>query len=362
MPISVPELKGEFGEGIEASEKAQYEGFDACMNERNIQLWRPMVAPPPHSRPDWAEYLEKADVTEFSIDTTKVGGNKTEMTIWCAKAKGVEDVNRPAFIFFHGGSWTMYQGMTKVEACARACMFDCTVFGVDYGMAPETKAPHSGLNCYAAVLHICKNAASFNVDPTRIAMGGESSGGGHTAICSYELAKNNCAHLIKFAWMDIAACSNHWFERTADNCRDWVEAASIPGTWGPLECFVPHGETYDGPGPTDEFPFSADVKFDQDFAKKCAEKFKDDPTCFPIAMGDDLARRCPPTFLTTREFDCYRRDSEEYGELMKRNKRLLCPVYIQPGTTHMSSMNPELPGYAELERDQIALFKHFMGN
>lgn len=46
---------------------------------------------------------------------------------------------------------------------------------------------------------------------------------------------------------------------------------------------------------------------------------------------------------------------------MRRNKRLLCEVYIQPGTTHMSGMNPELKGGDELFEAQKILFQTFMG-
>ena len=53
-------------------------------------------------------------------------------------------------------------------------------------------------------------------------------------------------------------------------------------------------------------------------------------------MGDDLAKKCPPTIVTGREFDCFRRDCEQYAELMRQNGRLLMEPYFQPGTTHMS--------------------------
>lgn len=178
----------------------------------------------------WVPYLEKCDSKDIRIDATQYGGGRSDMLITVNKVKGAVDENRPALIFFHGGAFVFYDAkMTQVEACHHAVEFDCTVFGVDYGVAPEVKAPESGLNCYAAVRYIVDHATEFNLDPRRIAIGGESAGGAHTALCSYQLAMHNCSHLVKFAWMDIAAVSNHWFDRTAENCRDWVERDSVGG-------------------------------------------------------------------------------------------------------------------------------------
>ena len=116
----------------------------------------------------------------------------------------------------------------RSHACGHALNFDCTVFNVDYGVAPEVKAPDGGLNCYAATKYVIENAAKFNLDPSRIAIGGESSGGYLTACVSMELAKKNESQLVKFAWMDIPAVSNHWLSRTEENSSE-TEAPNILG-------------------------------------------------------------------------------------------------------------------------------------
>ena len=59
-----------------------------------------------------------------------------------------------------------------------------------------------------------KNPSKNTRTQSKIFIGGESSGGCHTALCSMELAKHNEAGLVKFAWMDIAAVSDHWCVRT----------------------------------------------------------------------------------------------------------------------------------------------------
>ena len=131
-----------------------------------------------------------------STHTTARTHSLKDMAITVNKVKGVEDVGRGAMIYFHGGAFVFGGGehtggdgkRTQPEACRMALGFDVTCFGVDYGVAPEVKAPDGGLNCRAAVRYIVKNAAKFNLDPTKIVMGGESAGGCHTAMCMYQLA------------------------------------------------------------------------------------------------------------------------------------------------------------------------------
>jgi hypothetical protein len=77
-------------------------------------------------------------------------------------------------------------------------------------------------------------------------------------------------------------------------------------------------------------------------------------------MEDKLAKKCPPCIVTTREFDHYKRDCQSYAELMKRNKRLLIDLYIQPGTSHISGFIPEMAGTDSLLRDLTSIMKRFL--
>lgn len=302
------------------------------MTPRNIEKFRKMqYSEGEYDSMHLVPFMDKCDKETITIDATKYGGCRKAMKITVNKVKGVEDKNRPALIFFHGGAFVFYDAeKTQPSACHHAVSFGMTVFGVDYGVAPEVKAPDGGKNCYASVKYIVENAAKFNIDPSKIVIGGESAGGCHTAMCCHELAKRNESGLVKFAWMDIAAVSDHWLDRTEKNSRDWLEGESAMGNICPLECLVKHTEDFEKSDLTDE---------DAAFSRMVVNKFRGNPDVFPVHISDEMAKRMPPTLITTREFDLFRRDCEQYGALMRKNKRLLMDVYIQPGTSHMSTMS-----------------------
>ena len=62
-----------------------------------------------------------------------------------------------------------------------AAELDCVVVSVDYRLAPETRFPGAVEDAYAALTWLHAEAETLRVDRGRIAIGGESAGGGHAA-------------------------------------------------------------------------------------------------------------------------------------------------------------------------------------
>lgn len=90
--------------------------------------------------------------------------------------------SRPAFLHMHGGGYIAgFAGQDPqfLQTIAQSC--GCLVVSVDYRLAPETHFPGSLEDNYTALRWIYNNAESLRVDRKRIAIGGESAGGGHSA-------------------------------------------------------------------------------------------------------------------------------------------------------------------------------------
>jgi acetyl esterase/lipase len=89
---------------------------------------------------------------------------------------------RPAFLHMHGGGYvTGMAGQFNPSLQAVAQNFGCLVVSVDYRLAPETHFPGSLEDNYTALRWLYKNSDELGVDRKRIAIGGESAGGGHAA-------------------------------------------------------------------------------------------------------------------------------------------------------------------------------------
>jgi acetyl esterase/lipase len=88
----------------------------------------------------------------------------------------------PAFLHMHGGGYLVgipERDDARNRMLVREC--GCAVISVDYRLAPETPFPGGVEDCYAVLQWLYRNADELGVDAKRIAIGGESAGGGLAA-------------------------------------------------------------------------------------------------------------------------------------------------------------------------------------
>lgn len=89
---------------------------------------------------------------------------------------------KPCIVHFHGGGYIA--GVPEMITPYLSYLVAATgvqLFSVDYRLAPAHQHPVPVEDCYTALTWVSKNASTFNIDPTRIAVMGDSAGGGLAA-------------------------------------------------------------------------------------------------------------------------------------------------------------------------------------
>lgn len=94
----------------------------------------------------------------------------------------------PALLFLHGGGWSMgspasYDHLTR-WLCQAA---QIAVLSLDYRLAPEHRFPCALEDAAHAIRWLGANAALLSIDASRIAIGGDSSGGALAAATTHRM-------------------------------------------------------------------------------------------------------------------------------------------------------------------------------
>jgi acetyl esterase/lipase len=210
-------------------------------------------------------------------------------------------IGRPAYLHIHGGGYVLGSadmGMPKNTQIAGE--LGAVVVSVDYRLAPETVAPGNVEDCYAALLWLFNNADELGVDKSRIAIGGESAGGGLAAalgLLTRDRRKIKLIHqqLIYPMIEDRPAKKRHPY--TGEFV--WNHANNVFG-WKAILGKAPGGKKVS--------PYAA------------------------AARATNLAK-LPPTFLSVGSLDLFLEEDLEYA---RRLVRAGVPVelHVYPGAYH----------------------------
>src|SRR6202167_2897893 len=118
-----------------------------------------------------------------------------EVRLWVVDPAPLEK-GKPLLLHMHGGGFMMTDPglMRHLQGIATDC--HCVVVSVDYRLAPETRFPGSLEDNYAALKWAHAHAAELGIDRSRIALGGESAGGGHAASLAIHARDRNEVPII----------------------------------------------------------------------------------------------------------------------------------------------------------------------
>jgi len=133
---------------------------------------RQMIADVP--RPPLPEGVTTVDRTVPGVD-----GNEIPVRVYSPTRDGAAV---PAVLYIHGGGFVVGDLDTEhANAMSTADALGVVAVSVDYRLAPEHPFPAGVEDCYSVLTWLAAEADSLGVDPQRIAVFGQSAGGGLAA-------------------------------------------------------------------------------------------------------------------------------------------------------------------------------------
>ncbi len=148
-----------------------------------------------------------ADVDHSDISIPGSGG---ELLLRYYIPRTTRSVLSPAIVYLHGGGWITGDLDTHDGICSGlAEASNCRVLAVDYRLAPENKHPAPLYDAMTATRWIIENANSLKIDPSRVAIAGDSAGANLAASLCRLFAQKGASpfvlQLLLYPFLDLAA-------------------------------------------------------------------------------------------------------------------------------------------------------------
>ena len=253
---------------------------------------------------------------EIVTDVAEIENGNASLRVWIyAPRKPFEHEPYPAVIYLHAGSF--FAG--KAFMCENVCRYiaekaPCTVFNVEYSLAPEHPYPAVLDETRLTLDFICANAEKYNIDPENISVISES------ATCSVSSALAAEDKRIKKQFL-LYPMESMFIEGMP---FEW-KLSDFEINEAQKQLIIPRlrlGRS-DGEG---------DTAFMMQIAAMYLQHGEDraDPKISPL--HGDAAKQCE-TLIFTAEFDGLRQQGEYYGKLL-RDAGVKCEVIRYRGVHH----------------------------
>ena len=254
-----------------------------------------MMPPPPDA--------EAGVVFEDRTVPGPPGDPDVPVRVYRTEGSSTGDV-RPAVLYIHGGGFCF--GSIEFEhlgAMGATRATDAVVVSVEYRLAPEHPFPAGIEDCYAALQWLDAEADVLGVDRDRIAVMGQSAGGGLSAGLAL-MARDRGGPKLCFQVLGMPEL-DHRLETAS--MRDFVDTPlwNRPNAIMSWRCYV-------GEGPGEVSPYASP------------------------SIAEDLSG-LPPAFVSTMEFDPLRDEGIEYALRLLR-AGVAVELHQYPGTFHGSQL------------------------
>lgn len=145
----------------------------AKLDSETLKLSRAALAarPRPHWRP------------QPQVEEIMVPAPGAAVRVYLVNRPKAGEPPRPLVVHMHGGGYIFSNAADAVPDMQQiAAALGCACATIDYRLAPETIFPGALEDNYASLKFFHDNAEVYGIDRTRIAVFGDSAGGGHAAM------------------------------------------------------------------------------------------------------------------------------------------------------------------------------------
>jgi acetyl esterase/lipase len=244
-----------------------------------------------------------------------------------APSGGAGGAHRPAILDIHGGGFVV--GSIEMQYAAGVSLvreLGAVVATVEYRLAPEHPFPAPIDDCYAALCWMHDNAGELGIDRDRIAVSGQSAGGGLTAG-TVLLARDRGGPKVCFQFLGIPEL-DHRLEtasmRAFVDTPMWHRGAAIK-SW----------EMYLGPDHGEVSPYASP------------------------SIAADLSG-LPPAYVSTMEFDPLRDEGILYA-LRLMEAGVCVELHSYPGTFHGSALVPHAAVSRRANTEMVGALRRGLG-
>lgn len=208
----------------------------------------------------------------------------------------------PALLWIHGGGYMLGDiDQEDLSAKQLSGAGECVLVSVEYRLAPEYPYPAPLEDCYAALIWLSARTGELKVDPSRIAIGGASAGGGLAAGLAL-LARDRVEVNPVFQLLIYPMINDCTVAPASDSLRDalfWTRASNLAGWRSYLGCE----------------PGSKEVP------------------CYAAAFRAENLKKLPRTYIAVGDLDLFAREDIEYaGRLIAAG--IPTELHVYPGGCH----------------------------
>lgn len=242
-----------------------------------------------------AQTAAPIEAPDVLIEERNFGGVKTFIY---RPAKAV----LPAALYFHGGGWVLCNQKTHDRLMRElAARSGAAMIFVEYPLSPEVRYPIALEEAFTALQHVAVHGREFGLDPSRLAVVGDSAGANlATALCI--LAKRrggpHVRQQILLNPVTDAAMDTPSYREFADGY--FLTRAQMHWFW---DCYAPERSR------------------------------RTEPTASPLRASLDELHGLPPALVITADHDVLRDEGEAYAQrLLQAGVPVVMKRY--PGTIH----------------------------